>query len=61
MLISKIAETNEADLAQVPETINLKEQYICVANSDLFELRLLINDEDGKLSEKKAEDAELKS
>jgi hypothetical protein len=27
------------------EIVNLKRDYICIANSDLFELRLLINDE----------------
>ena len=28
------------------ESINLKRDYVCVANSDLFELRLLISDEE---------------
>ncbi len=60
LFISKMAETSEADLSQIPDTINLKQHFICVANSDLFELRLLINDEEGKLSEKK-EDSVLKS
>jgi len=39
---SQIKENETSDSF---EPINLKRDYICVANSDLFELRLLISDE----------------
>jgi hypothetical protein len=57
LFLSKITNQQHASTAMTPsqikenessdsfETINLKRDYICVANSDLFELRLLISDE----------------
>jgi len=41
LFISKLASTDNGE----EQKVNLKRDYICVANSDLFELRLLINDE----------------
>lgn len=50
LFISKMAETSDGDATSInfdgSSGINLKRDYICIANSDLFELRLLINDED---------------
>lgn len=43
LFLSKIDETNP---------INIKRDYICVANTDLFELRLLISDEEEQLKNK---------
>ena len=40
-----ISQVKENETIDTFETINLKRDYICVANSDLFELRLLISDE----------------
>ena len=40
-----ISQIKENETMETFETINLKRDYICVANSDLFELRLLISDE----------------
>ena len=38
-------QIKENETSDTFESINLKRDYICVANSDLFELRLLISDE----------------
>ena len=47
---SQTIKENESTDSPLPssslDSINLKRDYICVANSDLFELRLLISDEE---------------
>ena len=54
-------QIKENEAAEFLDTINLKRDYICVANSDLFELRLLISDEAAGSTDSNSIDKEKKN